>query len=321
MLKNMWYGIMRSDEVPYKKPISVKRMNKKLVMWRKKDGSIACIEDKCCHRGASIGLGQVNGDFVACPFHGFEYDEQGQVQLIPANGKIDIVGKQYQNNAYPIKEDQGFVFLFNGSTDLSHTKALPTFVELSSFESTIYQEIWPVHYTRAVENQLDVVHVPFVHHNTIGRGSNTLVDGPVVIEHALGFDMYVHSSADDGTRKGLKPSDIDDYASFFKLSFNMPNMWQNHISDKLRISICFAPIDDHHTLIYMAYHHKLSRLPLLKQFISYTGMVFSKIILHQDRRIVITQPPEDTYLATTEKLISADAPIITFRKLNAMNRM
>ena len=26
------------------------------------------------------------------------------------------------------------------------------------------------HYSRAIENQLDTVHVPFIHHNTIGRG-------------------------------------------------------------------------------------------------------------------------------------------------------
>ena len=40
-------------------------------------------------------------------------------------------------------------------------------------------EVWSVHYSRAIENQLDVVHLPFVHPNTIGRGHKTLVNGPV----------------------------------------------------------------------------------------------------------------------------------------------
>ena len=29
---------------------------------------------------------------------------------------------------------------------------------------------WDAHYSRVIENQLDVPHVPFIHHNTIGRG-------------------------------------------------------------------------------------------------------------------------------------------------------
>ena len=36
--------------------------------------------------------------------------------------------------------------------------------------STIRRQ-WANHYARAIENQLDVVHLPFVHHNTIGRGN------------------------------------------------------------------------------------------------------------------------------------------------------
>jgi phenylpropionate dioxygenase-like ring-hydroxylating dioxygenase large terminal subunit len=32
------------------------------------------------------------------------------------------------------------------------------------------------HYSRAIENQLDCAHIPFIHKNTIGRGNKTLVN-------------------------------------------------------------------------------------------------------------------------------------------------
>ena len=36
------------------------------------------------------------------------------------------------------------------------------------------------HYSLCIENQLDAVHVPFVHYDTIGRGDRTVVNGPRV---------------------------------------------------------------------------------------------------------------------------------------------
>jgi phenylpropionate dioxygenase-like ring-hydroxylating dioxygenase large terminal subunit len=37
---------------------------------------------------------------------------------------------------------------------------------------------WNSHYSCAIENQLDVIHLPFVHADTIGRGGKTVVHGP-----------------------------------------------------------------------------------------------------------------------------------------------
>jgi len=43
------------------------------------------------------------------------------------------------------------------------------------FAYTEISENWNVSFPRAVENQLDVMHLPFVHRTTIGRGNRTLV--------------------------------------------------------------------------------------------------------------------------------------------------
>jgi len=48
-----------------------------------------------------------------------------------------------------------------------------------------------------------LMHLPFVHHNTIGRGGHTLVDGPVmrwVSENQM--HIYVHNRVDDGSAMG-----------------------------------------------------------------------------------------------------------------------
>ena len=38
------------------------------------DGTFHAIENTCCHRGGPLGDGEVNGNVVACPWHGWEFD-------------------------------------------------------------------------------------------------------------------------------------------------------------------------------------------------------------------------------------------------------
>ena len=71
MIKNMWYGILDSKEVKGSKPIGVTRINEKLVLWRNADGTVNCIADKCCHRGAALSKGWVKHDDFFCHFLGF----------------------------------------------------------------------------------------------------------------------------------------------------------------------------------------------------------------------------------------------------------
>jgi phenylpropionate dioxygenase-like ring-hydroxylating dioxygenase large terminal subunit len=177
--------------------------------------------------------------------------------------------------------------------------------------------MWPVHYTRAVENQLDVVHLPFVHASSIGRGNKTLVNGPVVKWKENLMTFYVDNKLDDGKTKPLKPNEIENYKSLFSLQFQMPNLWQNVISADLRIVAIFVPIDDEHTRIYLRFYQKFMKIPVLKQIVNKMSNISNKYILHQDRRVVLTQMPKKTEVKMAENLIQGDAPIIEYRKRRA----
>ena len=43
-----------------------------------------------------------------------------------------------------------------------------------SFTYDQVDDMWNVDYSRVIENQLDVSHLAFVHHNTIGRGGTSV---------------------------------------------------------------------------------------------------------------------------------------------------
>lgn len=313
MIKSQWYAVLDSKEVKKGRLIGVTRMSQKLVFWRDSENQVHCIFDKCCHRGASLSAGKLVDGAVECPFHGFQYDSTGKVVLIPANGMNAEVPDNFKVNSYLAKEAYGLVWIWYGE-DRENLPEIPFFQELKSgFSYGGFSETWPVHYSRAIENQLDVVHLPFVHKTTIGRGNRTLVNGPVVKWQDNLMTFYVKNQTDRGQRPE-KPGEITDYETLFSLQFQMPNLWQNVISPKFRIVAVFAPVDEENTHIYIRSYRKGSIPFLFKWIYDFAGNMGNKVILHQDRRVVITQTPKKTELSMRENLVQGDLPIIEYRK-------
>lgn len=319
MIPNQWYVALETKEVKKGKLVGVTRLGERLVFWRNKRGEIICLRDKCAHRGAALSAGKIcgNGDTVQCPFHGLEYDNSGKCINIPANGRITPVPEQFKVNSYPTNESHGFIWIWWGDQRESYPP-LPMFEDIDEkFPYKTHTEVWPVHYSRAIENQLDGVHLPFVHRSTIGRGNKTIIHGPYVqmSEDKNDMKFFVDMQKDDGNTRALKPNEFPkEKMGKFYIQFKFPNLWQNHLTDKFRIFISFVPIDEEHTQFYMRFYQKAVKIPLLKGFINWLGIKFSNIILHQDRRVVITQRPIKTWLNMGEKLFPGDIPIVKYRQ-------
>lgn len=314
MIKNQWYAILDSKEVPKGKIISVTRIGEKLVLWRESNGTVNCIYDKCCHRGASLGKGVIHNDHIACPFHGFEYDGSGKVKCIPANGKNAPVPDRYRVNSYLVKEKYDFIWIWFGDKKEGIPK-INFFEDLKEgFYYSTFKDSWGVHYTRCIENQLDVVHLPFVHRTTIGKGDNTLVNGPVVVREGNLLKFYVNNIKDDGKTTPLKSKEIKDYEKLFQLQFLYPNIWQNIIGDKVRVFAAFSPVDEENSVVYIRFYHKIVKVPVIREIISFFGKISSIVILRQDKRVVKYQLPKKSNYKMDEKLIGGDLPIIEYRK-------
>ena len=82
----------------------------------------------------------------------------------------------------------------------------------------------------------------------------------------------------------------------------------------MRVMIAFVPIDDGHIKFYMRYYQNFVKIPLLKTLVCKIGNKFGIKVLHQDRRVVLTQIPKKTTLKMGENLIPGDSPILIFRK-------
>ena len=114
MIYNQWYIILESKELKKLKPLRITRFNEQLSLWRDENGSVCCIADKCCHRGASLSCGKIIDGKLECPFHGFIYDKSGTVRIIPANGKNRETPETMKVQVYRTFEDYGFIWLWWG---------------------------------------------------------------------------------------------------------------------------------------------------------------------------------------------------------------
>ena len=209
MIPNQWYVILESCEIRKNQVKGFTRFGEKLLAWRDSDGKLAVFRDKCPHRGIQFSLGKIRDNHLQCPFHGFEFDTTGSCVLIPANGKSSQPPAYIRANAYPLREANGFVYVWY-TPDPSAGPAIPAenlpevpwFDNLDdSLVSSGFTDLWKAHYSRAIENQLDVVHVPFIHKTTIGRGIGPIVNGPYIKETANSISFWPFNEQDKGQKE------------------------------------------------------------------------------------------------------------------------
>ena len=315
MIRNQWYVVLESDEVG-KHPIAVRRMGENLVFWRDSHHALHCCQDRCVHRGVRLSDGQTMGDHLQCPFHGFEYDGSGRVQRIPANGRNAAVPRAFQIRAYPTHESHGFVWIWWADPGREPSGPPEFFRDLGTGLSYAgARDPWRAHYSRVIENQLDVVHLPFVHANTIGRGDRTVVDGPgLAWMSPSAFEVYPSNRTDDG-RPPIRPAEFQRPPDKdFKLGFIFPNLWQNYIGAQTRIVAAFVPVDDENTVLYLRFYQGFVRIPVVRSLVNRLAMPFNLYVAHQDRRIVETHSPKASGLRSGEQLIHGDFPIVEYRR-------
>ena len=314
MIANQRYAILPSKEVCRNQIVGVRRLSMDLALFRSSKGEIGCVSDQCTHRGAALSKGKVKGDCVQCPFHGLEFDGTGRCTFIPANGRssTENIGR-YNVKSWAVRESGGIIYLWYGAPEAA-TGSLPFFHE-DVDDTWVYSEIadhWNAHYSRCIENQLDVVHLPFVHHNTIGRGNKTLVNGPKVVLVPGGLVTSANNDVDNG--QAPMPDTACEIKSTY-LKFLFPNIWMNHISDKFKVIIYFAPVDEENTILYIRFYSRAAGARPIDGLIAFLGRFANKVIERQDRRVVITQKPKASALHSQEVLLSGDAPIIQYRVL------
>ncbi len=133
-LKDLWYPICPSDFVA-EKPVSLRRLGRKIVIWREPSGVLHALDDRCPHRGAPLSLGIVVGDRIACGYHGVQVRADGVVTSVPGSPGCKLEGSK-ATRSFHVREAAGAIFLYNSSVDVAEPPPLRLPEQLTSDEYT-----------------------------------------------------------------------------------------------------------------------------------------------------------------------------------------
>jgi phenylpropionate dioxygenase-like ring-hydroxylating dioxygenase large terminal subunit len=294
----VWTPVLLSRRLK-KRPVAVKIAGEKVVLFRDAQGQPAALLDRCPHRGVALSLGKVRGSCLECPFHGWQFDAQGQNRHVPLNP--DAKRERLFARAFPVRELGDLLWLYTGAAPATEPNVPEVLTD--GRVRTYVERTWSCHWTRAMENMLDSPHLPFVHRTTIGR--------------PMAKKMTAHSkmvtSWEDTPWGGRQRSNLDGDTNLAFLEFHRPNMMSLHIpipGKRLTIAALVIPVDERTTRLIVVG---------ARDFLTWRALnpLFNRVnalIADQDKAVVESSDPPRVPPPSREVSVATDKPTLAFRK-------
>lgn len=177
---NAWYAVAWDVEVKNELlPRAV--CNKKLVLYRKKDGEVVVLEDACWHRLLPLSKGYLkDDDSLVCGYHGLEYNCEGRCTHMPSQ---ETINPSAYVKSYPVEERHRFVWVFMGNPSLANPDNIPDMHWNDDPDWAGDGKMIEVkcNYRLVVDNLMDLTHETFVHAGSIG--DRNVAEAPFDVIH------------------------------------------------------------------------------------------------------------------------------------------
>ena len=164
------------------KPVARTLLGQPVVLFRA-NGTLAALEDRCCHRQTPLSCGIVEGGAIRCSYHGLLFGQDGKCTEIPGQSHIP---KTACIRAYPLEERNQIVWIWMGRTPESRPdSAAPAHPwhddPLYQFKGDVYHYKAP--YQLVHDNLLDLSHLGYVHTRTIGGNAQIHVEADMNVQN------------------------------------------------------------------------------------------------------------------------------------------
>src|SRR5882724_2401142 len=156
-LRNYWYPVLQSEELPAGQPVGFMALSEPLVAWRDATGKPCVVHDRCPHRSIKLSIGRVYDGNLQCILHGLRFDGEGQCVMIPWDEEEDRKRKAPSVSAYPADELGGYVWAYLGDAKAFPPPPLAEEVpeELTKPDEFIWfrlpTEVWQTNWLLAVD--------------------------------------------------------------------------------------------------------------------------------------------------------------------------
>lgn len=255
---NHWYVVAQSSEIK-DKPVSVVLWKNNIVLYRDTQGKVNALENRCPHRHVKLSEGKVIDDHLECAYHGWRFDSYGKCSFIPyltSRQRLPLC----QIRWYPVRELNGFIWLFLGYADYEDISplAIPEWEHLN-YIATVSIIDCPSHYSFLIENLMDMYH-GHLHDNYQAWASASLqelnadeakVDAVYEAQSYYRIDkIWSISQLFFPALRRLHPEPL-------KVSYLYPH-WVSSLGADFKIYCLFCPLDETHTRAYLVHFTSLN---------------------------------------------------------------
>ena len=201
-LRNAWYVAAWADDLADGQLLPRTILKEPIVLYRKADGSVAALQDRCPHRFAPLSMGKiVKGDCVQCPYHGLEFDASGACVLNPHGAKN--IPSRARVRSYPVTEKHKAIWIWMGgrASDLSKVPDFSVLDNVPEPHTTKRDKMMiKANYELIIDNLLDLSHTSYLHEGILGNAETVESDITVELEHD---DVIISRYATGVTAPGL----------------------------------------------------------------------------------------------------------------------
>jgi 3-ketosteroid 9alpha-monooxygenase subunit A len=198
-----WFQVAWSDEVAVGEVRTMKYFDREMVAWRAESGRVTVMDAYCEHLGAHLGYGgTVRGEILQCPFHGWQWSQQGRNVCIPYE---DRPNRGRRIKTYPVTECNESIYIWHDIDGRAPFFEAPdvfaSFGDGSSAaayhpQQRLFRQGLELHPQYVLENGVDFAHFKYVHQTPIV---------PVFTRHDFAepvsyVDFTITFEGDDGQR-------------------------------------------------------------------------------------------------------------------------
>jgi phenylpropionate dioxygenase-like ring-hydroxylating dioxygenase large terminal subunit len=176
LLRRGWHPVAAETDLD-DQPLRVVLLGEAWVVVRRGPELFAFI-DSCPHRRARLSGGQVEGDELVCPYHGYRFAlgglESGRCTAIPVLGDDHRPPRLGLRSAWGIRQAYGLIWIapeqpIGGFPELPH-------VDREGLRIGVLRRTTHVSAGLLIDNFLDVAHFSYMHQQTLGASAPVTVD-------------------------------------------------------------------------------------------------------------------------------------------------
>lgn len=176
-IPNSWYAIAFSSELKPGAVLARTLAEREIVVFRTRSGQPCAMDAYCPHLGAHMGLGgNVAGETIRCPFHGFRYDTTGACVATGYGTKPPPTARA---QVWALRETNGIVYVYYDSQNRAPAWEPPR-LESAQWAAPIFKVVdLRDHPQETVENSVDIGHFAIVHgYTAVDQRQDLRIEGP-----------------------------------------------------------------------------------------------------------------------------------------------